>query len=97
MVEIVECRNVRIEGVTLKNSPGWTLRPIGCDSVSIRGISIRNPIYGPNCDGIDPTCCQNVFISDCDIATADDTICLKVKTPMVKSGFRRTLRLRIAY
>jgi hypothetical protein len=81
MVEIVECRNVRIEGVTLKNSPGWTLRPIGCDSVFIRGISIRNPIYGPNCDGIDPTCCQNVFISDCDIATADDTICLKSENP----------------
>ena len=81
MVELVECRNVRIESVTLRNSPGWTLRPIACDSVFIRGISIRNPIYGPNCDGIDPTCCQNVFISDCDIATADDTICLKSDNP----------------
>lgn len=81
MVEIVECRNVHIEGVTLKNSPGWTLRPIGCDSVFIRGILIRNPIYGPNTDGIDPTCCQNVFISDCDIATGDDTICLKSESP----------------
>ncbi|MGH9665613.1 MAG: glycoside hydrolase family 28 protein, partial [Bryobacteraceae bacterium] len=81
MVEIVECRNVRIEGVTLKNSPGWTLRPIGCDSVFIRGIRIRNPIYGPNTDGIDPTCCQNVFIADCDIATGDDTICLKSESP----------------
>lgn len=81
MVEIARCRNVRIEGVTLKNSPGWTLRPIDCDSVFIRGVSIRNPIYGPNCDGIDPTCCHNVFITDCDIATADDTICLKSDSP----------------
>ncbi|MEO7142607.1 MAG: glycoside hydrolase family 28 protein [Bryobacteraceae bacterium] len=81
MVELVECRNVRMEGVTLANSPGWTLRPIACDSVFIRGIRIRNPIYGPNTDGIDPTCCQNVFIADCDIATGDDTICLKSENP----------------
>jgi hypothetical protein len=81
MVEIVECKNVRIEGVTLKNSPGWTLRPIACDSLIIQGLRIRNPIIGPNTDGIDLTCSQNVFISDCDIATGDDAICLKSENP----------------
>ncbi len=81
MVEMVECRNVHIENVTLQNSPGWTLRPIACDSVFIQRVKIRNPIYGINTDGIDPTCSQNVFISDCDINTGDDNICLKSGNP----------------
>lgn len=81
MVELAECRNVRVEGVTLRNSPGWTLRPIACDTVIIRGIVIRNPIDGINTDGIDPTACQNVLIADCDIDTGDDAICLKSENP----------------
>lgn len=81
MLEFVRCRNVHIEGVLLANSPGWTLRPILCESVTIRGIRVRNPVYGPNTDGMDITCCHNVFISDCDIATGDDAICLKSENP----------------
>jgi polygalacturonase len=77
MVELVACRNVRVQDVTLRNSPGWTLRPINCDTVVIRGVRIRNPIDGPNTDGIDPTGSQNVLIADCDIDTGDDAICLK--------------------
>lgn len=81
MVEFYNCRNLRIEDVQITNSPGWTLRPIHCDNVFIRGISIKNPVYGPNADGIDPTCCHNVFISDCLIDTGDDAICLKSENP----------------
>jgi hypothetical protein len=81
MVELVECRNVRIHDITLRNSPGWTLRPLACDTVSIRGLKIRNSVIGPNTDGIDPTCSQNVMIADCDIQTGDDTICLKSDNP----------------
>ena len=81
MVEFYNCKNLRIEDVRIENSPGWTLRPIHCDNVFIRGISIKNPVYGPNTDGIDATCCQNVFISDCLIDTGDDAICLKSENP----------------
>jgi len=81
MLEFVECRNLRIEDVRIENSNGWTLRPINCDHVTIRGIAIKNPVYGPNTDGIDPTGCQNLFISDCSIDTGDDCICLKSENP----------------
>ena len=81
MLEFVGCKNLRIEGVTLANSAGWTLRPINCESVFIRGIRVRNPINGPNTDGMDITCCRNVFISDCDIQTGDDAICIKSESP----------------
>ena len=93
MVEFFNCRNLRIEDVTLANSSGWTLRPIECDTVSIRGLKIRNPVIGPNTDGIDPTCCRNVFISDCDIATGDDCICLKSEGPYGRMGLSQNITI----
>ena len=77
MLEFYNCKNVCIEDVRIENAPGWTLRPIECKNVFIRGITIKNPTIGPNTDGIDITCSQNVFISDCLIDTGDDAICLK--------------------
>ena len=81
MVEFAQCRNVRISGVTLKNSAGWTLRPIACDTVVIDGIRIRNPYYGRNTDGMDITASRNVMVSNCDILGGDDAICLKSENP----------------
>lgn len=81
MIELARCRNVLIDGVTLTNAPGWTLRPVACETVHIRGIRVRNPIYAPNTDGMDITACRNVFVSDCDIATGDDAICIKSENP----------------
>jgi polygalacturonase len=77
MVEFAQCRNLRISGVTLKNSSGWTLRPIACQDVVIDGIRIRNPYYGRNTDGMDITACTNVMVSNCNIVGGDDGICLK--------------------
>lgn len=77
MLEFVECKWLRIEDVRIENSAGWTLRPLNCDNVFIRGISITNPNIGPNTDGLDLTGCQNVFVSNCMIDTGDDAICLK--------------------
>jgi len=81
MVEIVGCRNVRILGVTLKNSSGWTMRPVNCETVLIDGVRIRAPYYGRNTDGLDITSCRNVFVSNCDITGGDDAICLKSENP----------------
>jgi polygalacturonase len=81
MLEFVSCKNLRVEDVTLTNAPSWTMRPVGCESVYIRGIRVRNPIYAPNTDGMDITACRNVFVSDCDIQTGDDAICIKSENP----------------
>jgi len=91
MVELAECTNVRVEGLTFQNAVGWTLRPIGCESVLIRGIRIRNPDYAPNSDGIDPSSCQNVMISDCDIDTGDDAICIKSDNPYGENKIARNI------
>jgi hypothetical protein len=81
LLEFYNCRNLRIEDVRIENAPGWTLRPLLCNNVFIRGISIKNPVIGPNTDGLDLTCSQNVFVSDCMIDTGDDAICLKSENP----------------
>ncbi len=81
MLEFYNCRNLRLEDVRIENAPGWTVRPIQCDRVFIRGIAIKNPVIGPNTDGLDLTCSQNVFVSDCIIDTGDDAICLKSENP----------------
>ena len=93
MVEFFNCSNLRIVDVTLANSSGWTLRPIECDSVEIRGLKIRNPVIGPNTDGIDPTCCRNVFVADCDISTGDDCICLKSEGPYGRMGLTKNITI----
>jgi polygalacturonase len=81
MLLFVNCRRLTIEDIHIRNSPGWTLHTINCDNVDIHGISIKNPVNGPNTDGIDITGCQNVTVSNCSIETGDDAICLKSQNP----------------
>lgn len=77
MLEFIRCKWLRIEDVRIENAASWTTHADNCEQVFIRGISIQNPNYGPNTDGIDIVRCKNVFISDCCIDTGDDAICLK--------------------
>jgi polygalacturonase len=81
MLYFVNCRQLRIEDVRIENSPGWTLHTLNCDDVNIKGIAIKNPVVGPNTDGIDMTGCQNVLVSNCSVDTGDDAICLKSENP----------------
>lgn len=81
LLEFYNCRNLRLEEVRIENASGWTVRPIQCENVWITGITIKNPVIGPNTDGLDLTCSRNVFISDCLIDTGDDAICLKSESP----------------
>jgi polygalacturonase len=81
MVLFEQCRNLHIAGVTLSNSSGRTLQTLACDTVAIEGIRIRNAPFGINTDGIDIVASSNVTISNCDIATGDDAICLKSPSP----------------
>ena len=82
MVQFIRCENLLLEDVTFRNSPAWTIHPVDCDRVTIRGISIVNGLtpedHGPNTDGIDPDGCTRVRISDCYIQSGDDSIVLKI-------------------
>lgn len=72
------CKNVQIEGITIKNSPFWTVNPEFCENVTVHAVTIVNPgKNAPNTDGINPESCSNVHISDCHITVGDDCITIK--------------------
>ncbi|MEO1077401.1 MAG: glycoside hydrolase family 28 protein, partial [Bacteroidota bacterium] len=75
LVQFIESERILIEGVTLKNSPFWTVHPVLCESVTVRGTTIRHGTT--NDDGIDPENSRYVLIEDNDIFTDDDPIALK--------------------
>jgi polygalacturonase len=77
MVTTYECNNVLIEGVSFSNPPFWTIMPAFTDNITITGITIENPSGSPNTDGIDPSSCRNVHISNCHITVGDDCIVIK--------------------
>ncbi len=77
MILLVGCRNVLLEDFTVRQSPTWTIHPIGCDGLHIAGIQILNDLEIPNCDGIDIDHCRNVRVADCRITAGDDCLILK--------------------
>jgi len=77
MVVFENCQRVRVEGVTLTNSPVFNLVPSHCQDVTVEGVTIYNPANSPNTDGIDPSICQRVLIAHCHIDTGDDCIAIK--------------------
>lgn len=76
LMQPYKCKNIKIEGVTIVNSPFWTINPEFCENVTVQGVTINNP-DAPNTDGINPSSCKNVIISDCHITVGDDCITLK--------------------
>lgn len=77
MIRFFNCRNVLISGITIQNSPVWTMQIAGCKNVSVIGININS--FGsdrriPNDDGIDIVNSKFVHIADSDIQTGDDCI-----------------------
>jgi polygalacturonase len=70
------CKNVLVEGITIINSPFWTVNPEFCENVTVTGVTIANPA-SPNTDGINPESCKYVHISNCHISVGDDCITIK--------------------
>jgi hypothetical protein len=74
-IQPFECRNVLLEGITVKDGPSWNVHPAWCENVTVRRVTVS--ALGPNNDGIDPEGCRNVVVEDCVLDTGDDSICLK--------------------
>ncbi len=74
------CRRVTVENVRLENSPCWTVHPLRCEDVCVRGVHIKNPADSPNTDGVNPNACRDVRIIGCVIDVGDDCIAIKSGT-----------------
>lgn len=75
-IQFYRCSNILIEGLHIQNSPFWTVNPEFCDNLNIKDLTINNP-ESPNTDGINPSSCRNVHISNCHISVGDDCITIK--------------------
>ncbi|MEI9968383.1 MAG: glycosyl hydrolase family 28 protein [Terracidiphilus sp.] len=53
LVVFDHCKHVRVEGVTIQNSPFWQLVPYYCDDVLIRNVRILAQYPSPNTDAVD--------------------------------------------
>ena len=74
-IQFNRCENVLLEGITITNSPFWTIHPYLCKNVVIRNVKVW--AHGHNNDGIDPEMSQNVLIENCVFDQGDDAIAVK--------------------
>ena len=74
-IQFMGCSRILIEGITIKDSPFWTIHPVYCDNVIVRGVTIDS--HFPNNDGCDPESTSNVLIENCIFRTGDDAIAIK--------------------
>ncbi len=77
MIQLFNCRNVLIEGVSFKNSPNWTMWLANCEDVYISRIHVTTNPRVPNGDGIDIDSCRRVTVSDSIFNTSDDCLILR--------------------
>jgi polygalacturonase len=75
-VQLEYCTGVEIDGITIRDSLVYNIRPIGCESINIRNVKIIG-CWRFNSDGIDMHNCVGVRISSCFIRTFDDSVCVK--------------------
>jgi polygalacturonase len=77
LVQIVGCKNLKVTGITLQNSPKFHLVPEDCEDVLIEGITILAPSGAANTDAIDPSVSRHVKITHCLIDVGDDNVAIK--------------------
>lgn len=90
LLQILDSKNVKVDGITLTNSPFWTLHPINSTNLLFNEMKIQNPYDSPNTDGIDIESCVNVNVRGCDVNVGDDGIAVKCGSGKEMMGFQRS-------
>ncbi|MGA1982203.1 MAG: glycoside hydrolase family 28 protein [Acidobacteriaceae bacterium] len=80
------CKHVSLTGVTVQNSPFWTVVPYYSDDVVIRNVRITATLPSPNTDAIDPFSSSNVVIDHVYADVGDDNVAIKSGQPGSQGG-----------
>ncbi len=64
------CQNVTVEGVTINNSPEWTLYFTQCEGINVKEVMLFG--YRQNSDGIAVVDSANALVKDCFARSGDD-------------------------
>lgn len=76
-IMLCNCTNPVISGLTIRNSPSWTIHPVNCIGLLATALTIVNPADSPNTDGLNPESCLNTQIKGLRISVGDDCIAIK--------------------
>lgn len=71
-----DCVNLKFDGITIINSPCWTITFSNCKKISIHHLTIDNHLQVPNCDGIHFSACSDAVVTDCFFSCGDDCIAI---------------------
>ncbi|HEY6142660.1 MAG TPA: glycoside hydrolase family 28 protein [Flavobacterium sp.] len=77
MVSIQNSKRVLFDGPVFQNSPAWNIHPLMIEDLIVRNVSVRNPWYSQNGDGLDVESCKNVVVENSSFDVGDDAICIK--------------------
>ena len=77
LIGLKNCENVLLEDCLFQNSPCWNIHPLMCKNVIINNITVRNPWYSQNGDGLDVDSCEDVLVINSSFDVGDDAICIK--------------------
>ncbi|UUZ79647.1 hypothetical protein LJK88_31695 [Paenibacillus sp. P26] len=71
------CSRILLDGPTFQNSAAWNLHPWASEHITIRNVTVRNPWFAQNGDGLDLDSCRYAVVESCSFDVGDDAICLK--------------------
>jgi len=80
LIRFLECENIRVRDITLKNPAAWTWAWLYCSDIAVDGITISSRANN-NGDGLDFDGCERVRVSNSAFDTSDDSICLQASRP----------------
>ncbi len=86
---IKDSKKVYLQGVTLKNSPSWTIHPFFSEDLGFYNIKVNNPFNSPNTDGLDPESCRNIEIAGVEFSLGDDCIAIKAGKIYMGKKFKK--------
>lgn len=75
LMQLFECKNILIEGVTVKNSPFWCIHLLKSENITAR--KVKFDAFNRNNDGFDPEYSKNILIEDIDFNNGDDNVAVK--------------------
>ncbi|MDF2926692.1 MAG: glycoside hydrolase family 28 [Paenibacillaceae bacterium] len=77
LLSLRRCKRILLDGPTFQNSPAWNLHPWASEHVTLRNLTVRNPWFAQNGDGLDLDSCRYAIVENCMFDVGDDAICMK--------------------
>ena len=75
-IRLSDCRDIRIEGVVMRDPDVWCCTLLGCTDAEIANVKLIG-LWRYNSDGIDLCNSQHVTVRDCFVRSFDDSLVLK--------------------